>query len=347
MKRIHWIAVLTVLFALAGSVAVADVQAQGKDRGGEKKAQLSQSQDKGKQVRPAKTQQRTKAQQARPQQKGRAQAERPAGPQKQARVERQTGKPETRAARGQSKQEQRASRQASRPKATAKRGAGHSAFNRGVAANELRPNMRRFAASKRAPERLAAGAVSRAFARGVGDDELLITPVSGRVYVRNRAGALLLDLDDDRARNLGYWDVVPVGTRVRSGAPAFCRSGAGHPVWGRQWCIDKGFGLGRYQDVDWGRTRSIGDIIFARRIVDRETLLRDALVATVGNVVLDRLGLHALTLGYTEPLTGVWVAQPTGPQVLLVNSGTYPVAEVVDLNRDDRADMMVFALRSW
>ena len=28
-------------------------------------------------------------------------------------------------------------------------------------------------------------------------------------------------------------------------SPSFCRSGAGHPVHGRAWCIDKGFGLGR------------------------------------------------------------------------------------------------------
>ena len=30
-----------------------------------------------------------------------------------------------------------------------------------------------------------------------------------------------------------------------SASPSFCRSGAGHPVHGRAWCIDKGFGLGR------------------------------------------------------------------------------------------------------
>lgn len=30
--------------------------------------------------------------------------------------------------------------------------------------------------------------------------------------------------------------------------PAFCRSGQGHPVHGRRWCIEKGFGLGPYRD---------------------------------------------------------------------------------------------------
>ena len=30
----------------------------------------------------------------------------------------------------------------------------------------------------------------------------------------------------------------------RDNGPAFCRTGAGHPVHGRQWCRDKGYGLG-------------------------------------------------------------------------------------------------------
>lgn len=30
----------------------------------------------------------------------------------------------------------------------------------------------------------------------------------------------------------------------RGRGPAFCRTGEGHPVFGRQWCRDKGFGLG-------------------------------------------------------------------------------------------------------
>jgi hypothetical protein len=44
-----------------------------------------------------------------------------------------------------------------------------------------------------------------------------------------------------------------------SASPAFCRSGAGHPVHGRSWCIDKGFGLGRSyvrHDDDWRYPRT-------------------------------------------------------------------------------------------
>lgn len=44
---------------------------------------------------------------------------------------------------------------------------------------------------------------------------------------------------------------------ARNGAPAFCRSGEGHPVFGRRWCIDKGHGLGSDDDRR-GRGRGKG-----------------------------------------------------------------------------------------
>jgi hypothetical protein len=31
--------------------------------------------------------------------------------------------------------------------------------------------------------------------------------------------------------------------------PSFCRSGAGHPVFGLQWCLQKGYGIGRHGSV--------------------------------------------------------------------------------------------------
>jgi hypothetical protein len=37
--------------------------------------------------------------------------------------------------------------------------------------------------------------------------------------------------------------------------PAFCRSGEGHPVHGRQWCRDKGWDVGGGSIVDLGRAR--------------------------------------------------------------------------------------------
>ncbi len=38
--------------------------------------------------------------------------------------------------------------------------------------------------------------------------------------------------------------------------PSFCRSGAGHPVFGRAWCRDKGFALGSHDDDDGTELRA-------------------------------------------------------------------------------------------
>src|SRR5687768_16589622 len=105
-----------------------------------------------------------------------------------------------------------------------------------------------FALSPRLNERYAGRLATLAIARGLPENMLVITPSgSDRVLVTNSNGLVLLDLDEQRARNLGAWKVVALDdddVRDRDGSPAFCRSGAGHPNWGRQWCVDKGFGLG-------------------------------------------------------------------------------------------------------
>lgn len=60
--------------------------------------------------------------------------------------------------------------------------------------------------------------------------------------------------------------------------PAFCRSGEGHPVHGRQWCRDKGFGLGNSGGIFGQRrdrrypadreNRSVLEDILGRRLDD-------------------------------------------------------------------------------
>ena len=229
--------------------------------------------------------------------------------------------------------------------AAAEPGRARSRFVRDLSFDELSPATRRFVISDRPGERLVGKAVARAYGRGLADDALLIVPVGRQLVVRNHAGDVLLDLDDDRARHLGSWKAVTVDDRVKDGAPSFCRSGAGHPVWGRQWCLDKGFGLGAESDYRWSRVVDPGPIVF--REFNSGSLSRDALRAVIGDVVLDRLALHALTLGYVDPLAGVWMGEPTGPRVLLLTSGGRPVAEIVDANRDNRADNLLVALRPW
>jgi hypothetical protein len=219
-------------------------------------------------------------------------------------------------------------------------------YSRRFVSRDVRPDLQRYYTSNNQSQRYAAGAVTRAYARGADDGLFVITPNGNAIRVANRSGALLFDLDENRARNLGAWDVRPVDDRDNEGSPAFCRSGAGHPNWGRQWCIDKGFGLGNTNDVRWGRATTVGDIVFGQSLSAGD-LARAALISAIGDLAFNRLALHSVSLGYTEPLTGVWVADPTGPRVLRVNSGVYPVAELVDSNTDNRADVLVVALRPW
>jgi hypothetical protein len=172
----------------------------------------------------------------------------------------------------------------------------------------------------------------------------VVRPAGNRVRVLNRAGDILVDWDDDR--ELGTWQVVTTPFQDKRGAPSFCRSGAGHPVWGRQWCVEKGFGLGRDEDIRWARIIDPANV----RIMQPTTgdLTRSRLETVLGDIVLNRLATQAVTLGWQDPLTGRWLGDPsvpTGPRVLLVSSGPRPVAEVVDLDRDNRADMVIVAVR--
>jgi hypothetical protein len=224
-------------------------------------------------------------------------------------------------------------------------GAGRNRFTRQTSLGTMPGSVRRFAASGHPRDIILAAAVSHAFARGRGD-ELRLVPVGNGVRLANRNGDALVFLDDESARSLGIWRVGVLDNGLREGAPSFCRSGAGHPVWGRQWCIDKGFGLGTYQDFRWGRTTDVGDVFFVPAMFG-SPLVGSTLTSVLGSSAFNRLALHAVTLGLVQPLTGMWVAQPTGPRLLMVNSGPMPVAEFVDVNRDNRADNMLVALRPW
>lgn len=243
-------------------------------------------------------------------------------------------------------------RSASAPNPSARaiaRASGNARFKRTWTTSDIRPELRSRLASNRWSERVAAGALAHAFARDINGNALVIAQSGQMMLVKNRKGDVLVQLDDDRARNLGGWKVKPVHDELSEGSPSFCRSGAGHPNWGRQWCIDKGFGLGvdnNLNNVRWGRALDANDVVFAREPTST-TLTRAALEAVLGQRAVDRLAVHAITLGLVDPLVGTWRTDPAGPRVLLVNSGRYPVAEIVDVNGDLRSDRMVVALRPW
>jgi hypothetical protein len=71
------------------------------------------------------------------------------------------------------------------------------------------------------------------------------------------------------------------------------------------------------------------------------------LIDVLGNVVFNRLGLHAVTLGYTNPLVGTWMGDGSGARVLRITSGATPIAEIIDTDRDNRADNLIVALRPF
>lgn len=186
------------------------------------------------------------------------------------------------------------------------------------------------------------------------------------IRVVREDGQVLFALDREKAERIGYWRVAVApepterrrdraqrgtifdrvggdGDRDTGGEPAFCRSGEGHPVWGREWCIDKGFGLGNDSGL-WGRATDIEDVVLRRPRTDRDELDRESLADILGDIVFGRIALQSLVLGADEPLTGRWIGEPDGPRVLRIRAGDITVAELVDGNRDDRVDVLLFNL---
>jgi hypothetical protein len=148
----------------------------------------------------------------------------------------------------------------------------------------------------------------------------------------------------DRQRDDRWRDVVirPSDQRfaTRGGAPAFCRSGEGHPVWGRQWCLDMGFGLGHEYGL-WGTARMDGIVFREPRFDTRDRLTERVLSDVLGGVVFGRLETRRSALGVTDPLVGYWAPRETSGAVLFVNAGTVPIAEFVDRTGDGRVDLVV------
>src|SRR5687767_4986582 len=151
-----------------------------------------------------------------------------------------------------------------------------------------------------------------------------IEPVSAR---RDRN-----DRDDD--------DVYRGSLRGNGTGPKFCRTGEGHPVHGRQWCVQKGFGLG---NASWDRG-TWDDVIF--RAPQRTNLQfgRGPLLDVLGNVVLNRLDARRRTFGIESPLTGRWL-DGDDRSVLLVTAGGVPLDELVDSNGDRRAELVLLNFR--
>lgn len=113
--------------------------------------------------------------------------------------------------------------------------------------------------------------------------------------------------------------------------PAFCRSGEGHPVHGRQWCRQKGFGLGNERSRDiWG------DIIYRDRRYDDRRMDRSTLGDILGSVVLGRFDSYGREYYGNGSLNGRWLDNRSTTLQLFM--GSTPIARLIDSNRDGRVD---------
>jgi hypothetical protein len=119
--------------------------------------------------------------------------------------------------------------------------------------------------------------------------------------------------------------------------PPFCRNGQGHPVHGMAWCREKGWGNASLRSVRWE------DVILRRpRGVAQSDLGRSVLMDVLGRTVYGRFDQQRYRLGTNAPLVGRWLDTSNGT-VLNLYSGGLQIAQILDRNRDGRADVVRIA----
>jgi hypothetical protein len=147
---------------------------------------------------------------------------------------------------------------------------------------------------------------------------------------------------NDRRVNNDRWDDCDdrdgkYNKNSKNKGPAFCRNGQGHPVHGREWCRQKGYdtGYGEYSRVGWE------DVVLRRgRYNTQGNLSRGHLQNILGSNVLGRFDRQRNYLGYSQPLYGRWTDSNDG-SVLRLLSGAQTIAQIIDRNRDGRADLVL------
>jgi hypothetical protein len=136
-------------------------------------------------------------------------------------------------------------------------------------------------------------------------------------------------------------------SRGRDAGPPFCRNGEGHPVFGMEWCREKGFGRGgRWGGPDRWRPYDPSGVVFERR-PRSGTFGERVLGEILGRVIVDGLVSHRSDLGLGGELEGRWFVPRDRPlaRVLQVRAGDVPLAELTDLDGDGRADVALLMER--
>jgi len=155
------------------------------------------------------------------------------------------------------------------------------------------------------------------------------------------------DSDSERYRrssNRDRYDCDDIYRTSRSSkngnGPKFCRNGQGHPVHGMAWCRDKGWDRDRgysLRNVNWND-------VYLRRVRDaaRRDLGRNALEDILGRVVYSRFDNQRSRLGLNGPVMGDW-RDTSGGAVLDLFANGLKFAQILDRNRDGRADVVLLA----
>lgn len=132
--------------------------------------------------------------------------------------------------------------------------------------------------------------------------------------------------------------------RERGDGPSFCRSGRGHPVFGWDWCRERGWDRAGRVPVRWEQ-RGWEDVIFGRPRDSRKTTLdRRDLGEVLGDVVFGRIDTRRRHLGGSDAWAGRWVTSREGRE-LWVTAGGVPIARLLDRDGDRRVDAIWLAER--
>jgi hypothetical protein len=129
------------------------------------------------------------------------------------------------------------------------------------------------------------------------------------------------------------------------GGPPFCRSGAGHPVHGMAWCVQKGWAhaghayriparIGGWEilRMDDAHFRHRGPVRYDRALDRRD------LIALLGESVLGRIEGNQARDRRGTPIQGRWVRDGFDGYALELRSGSTPVLILQDATGDGRVD---------
>lgn len=129
----------------------------------------------------------------------------------------------------------------------------------------------------------------------------------------------------------------------RGNGPAFCRSGSGHPVFGWDWCRDRGWDRSndRYP-VRW-EERGWEDVIFGRTD-RRDRLDRTDIGDVLGSIIFGRLDTRRRELHSPDDYLGRFIDTARGRE-LWITAGGIPLARLIDRDGDRRVDAVFLAER--